>query len=478
MTKSAVLLLVLLPGLLFARSEQQPQQKPLVITHVTVIDATGAVARPDMTVVITGERITALGQTGKVKVPADAQEIDGTGKFLIPGLWDMHVHWSEPIAPAAPYLELFTANGVTGVRQMWGFPSHFRWRKDMAAGTLRGPRMVLAGPIVDGPKPVWPGSTAAGTEAEGRQAVRKTKEDGYDFVKVYSLLPRDVYLAIADEAKKQGLPFAGHVPYSVTAGEASDAGQKSMEHLYGILPACSTKGGELAKDLAAARRDPANPDRALLRRANEQLIDTYDAAKAAALFAKFKANGTWQVPTLTVLRALGNLDDSAFTNDKRLTFMPSSVRDFWNPKTDFRLKSMTQEDFALQRKMFKRNLELVGAMHRAGVELLAGTDVLNPYCFPGFSLHDELELLVEAGLSPMAALQTATRDPARYLDQLKDFGTVEQGKIADLVLLEADPLNDIKNTKKITSVIVGGKLLARGMLDKILADVEAAASKK
>jgi hypothetical protein len=390
----------------------------------------------------------------------------------------MHVHWSEPITPAAPYLELFTANGVVGVRQMWGFPSHFRWKKEMAAGTLRGPRMLLAGPIVDGPKPIWPRSVAAGTEAEGRQAVRKTKGDGYDFVKVYSLLPRDVYFAIADEAKKQGMVFAGHVPYSVTAGEASDAGQKSLEHLTGILLACSSKEVELTKALAEARRNPASPDRALLRRVNEQVLDSYDLAKAAALFAKFKANGTWQVPTLTVLRALGRLDDNAFTSDERIKYMPAGVRAFWNPKDDFRFKTMTPEDFALQRKVFKRYLEIVGAMHRAGVDLLAGTDVLNPYCFPGFSLHDELALLVEAGLSPMAALQTATRNPARYLDQLKDSGTVEQGKRADLILLDADPLTDIKNTRKIAGVIVGGRLLTREALGKVLADVEAAANGK
>jgi hypothetical protein len=152
--KSTALSLLLLPGLLFAQSEQQSAQKPLVITHVTVIDATGAPAQADMTVVITGERITALGPAGKIEAPANSQQIDGTGKFLIPGLWDMHVHWSSPMVPAAPYLGLFTANGVTGVRQMWGFPSHFQWRKEIAAGTLRGPRMVLAGTIVDGPKPI------------------------------------------------------------------------------------------------------------------------------------------------------------------------------------------------------------------------------------------------------------------------------------------------------------------------------------
>jgi hypothetical protein len=268
------------------------------------------------------------------------------------------------------------------------------------------------------------------------------------------------------------------VPASITAGEASDAGQKSMEHLYGILLACSANEEQLTKDLAAARREPGNPDRALLRRASEQLIDTYDAKRAMALFAKFKRNGTWQVPTLTVLRAIGKLDDAAFTSDERLKYMPPNLREFWNPKNDFRLKTMTPEDYAMQRKVFKRNLELVGAMHRAGVDILAGTDVLNPFCFPGFSLHDELALLVEAGLSPMAALLSATRNPARYLDQLKDFGTVEPGKLADLVLLDADPLKDIKNTRKIASVIVGSKLLTKDMLDKMLADVESTANKK
>jgi imidazolonepropionase-like amidohydrolase len=247
---------------------------------------------------------------------------------------------------------------------------------------------------------------------------------------------------------------------------------------YGILVACSSKEAELTKDLTTARQDLTRLDRPLLRRLNQQVMDTYDAAKAAALFARFKKNGTWQVPTLTVLRAIANLDDKDFTNDKRLKFMPPGIRAFWSPKNDFRLKSMTPEDYAFGRKQFKRNMELVGAMHRAGVGLLAGTDVMNPYCFPGLSLHDELELLVEAGLSPMAALQTATRGPAEYLRQLKDFGTVEQGKIADLVLLEADPLQDIKNTRKIASVIIGGKLLTREVLDKALADVEAEANKK
>ncbi len=468
--------LILLPLLVSPTSHYSQNSvgnRSLAISNVTVIDCTGKAAQPAMTVLIRDDRIVALGNDKDVRVPQNTQLIDGTGKFLIPGLWDMHVHWYD-----TDYLPLFHANGVTGVRIMWGFPINLQWRKDQAAGALVGPRLVLAGPIVDGPKPIWPGSTAASTEAEGREAVRKTKKDGYDFVKVYSLLPRDVYFAIADEAKKQHLPFVGHVPSSVSVAEASDAGQKSMEHLYGILLACSSRELELTRALAEARKIPTSPDRTMLRRINEQLVDSYDTKKAASLFAKLKANGTWQVPTLTVLRSLGYLDDPAHTSDPRLKYMPRSVTESWNPKTDFRLKSLTKEDFAQQRKLFERNLELVGAMHAAGVGILAGTDVLNPYCFPGFSIHDELNLLVKAHLTPLQALQTATRDPARFLGEEKDAGTVEQGKRADLVMLDANPLLDIKNTTKIEAVIVAGKLLPRERLNKMLADVEALAAKK
>jgi imidazolonepropionase-like amidohydrolase len=451
-----LLLVLLLPSLSSAATN------PIAFTHVTVIDVTGGPAHANQTVVVTGERITAVGPADTVVIPADARVIDVTGKFLIPGLWDMHVHWYQ-----ADYLPLFTVNGVTGIRVMWGMPVNLQWRKEIAAGKLHGPRLALAGSIVDGPNPIWPGSTIAGTEAAGRQAVRQTKERGYDFVKVYNLLPRDAYFAIADEAKKQGLPFAGHVPYCATAAEASDAGQKSMEHLYGILLACSSEEAKLTQELTAVRKDPKNPDRSLLRRINQQMVDTYDANKAGVLFAKFKANGTWQCPTLTVLRSIAYLDDPKHTNDVRLKYMPQSVRSSWDPKSDFRLKTMTKEDFAQQRRMFDRNLELVAAMHRAGVAILAGTDVLNPYCFPGFSIHDELGWLVKSGLSPTEALQTATLNPARYLGQAKEVGTIEQGKMADLVLLEANPLVDISNTQRIAAVVMGGKYFPRKRLEKL-----------
>jgi imidazolonepropionase-like amidohydrolase len=475
--KNLFLALLLLAVPVLSSPQPQPTPRPLVLTHVTVLDMTGAPARPDMAVVITGDRITELGRSRSVRMPRDAQVVDATGKFLIPGLWDMHVHWFHK-----DYLPLFIANGVTGIRVMWGAPFHYQWRQEIEQGTLRGPRMAIGSPIVDGPTPIWPGSTAVKDGAEGRQFVVQMKQEGADFIKVYSRLPREAYFAIADEAKKQGLPFAGHVPDAVSVTEASDAGQKSIEHLTGFLTACSTREEELRKgrDEAWSKTPPGQtfPDRASLRPLNRLMLDTFSPEKANALYARFVRNHTWQCPTLTVLRNMAFIQDPAIRNDPRVKYMPPEIVSGWDPTGDFRLKDRTEEDVQLQQAAYRKLKELIAPMRRAGVEFLAGTDVLNPYCFPGFSLHDELALLVEAGLSPMEALQAATLNPARYLGKDKDLGTVEKGKLADLVLLDASPLEDIDNSRKIDAVVFGGKLLPKAELQKMLADLEAAAKKE
>lgn len=469
MSKGAFLVLLTLPVPLFARPGQEAQPKQLAITSVGVIDCTGTGTQPDMTLILTGDRITALGTAKDIAVPAGAQVIDGRGKFLIPGLWDMHAHCFH-----RPYLPLFTANGVVGIRVMWGTAEHLKWRKEVADGSRPGPRMVLAGAPVDGPDPVWPGSIAVRTAEDGRKAVRTTKNDGYDFVKVYSLLPEGAYAAVAAEAKEQGIPFGGHVPEAVSAATASDLGQKSIEHLWGVAFACSGKEEEQRKAYLAdlARSGPAMLI-AVHNRHLAKCLDSYDEAKAAALFARFARNGTWHVPTLTVLRPKAYRGDKRFTQDPRLKYMLPSDRAYWA-----RFVALPADQFPEPLRVYRKEVAIVGSLHKAGVNLLAGTDTPGPYCFPGFGLHDELALLVEAGLSPMEALQTATRNPARFLGRDKDFGTVETGKLADLVLLDADPLQDITNTKRVVGVIVGGKLLTREALDAMLAEVEARASKK
>ena len=456
-SRSALFAFLLLSASAFAQQ--------IAITGVTVIDATGAAPRPDMTVLISGERIQALGRTAELVPPPNARVIDAAGKYLIPGLWDMHVHWNDE-----RYLALFIANGVTGIRVMWGDPRHFAQRKRIAEGSLVGPRLVVAGTIIDGPKPFWPGSIGVGTAAEGREAVRLTQRQGYDYVKVYSSLPREAFFAIADEAKRRAIPFVGHVPDLVRVAEASDAGMKSIEHLTGLALAVSGKETEMRRELAAAVKLPPGERGAWRRAVGARILESYDAETAAALYAKLKANATWQVPTFTVLRYGADPHAPEYANDPRMRYMPPWVHKLW--QNDFRHRERTAEQAASQMRLFQRRLELVGEMHRAGVGVLAGSDVLNPYCFPGFSLHDELEWLVKAGLTPMAALQAATRDPALFLGRLQDAGTVEAGKLADLVLLDADPLQDIRSTRRIASVLFNGKLYSREAIAQLLSETE------
>jgi imidazolonepropionase-like amidohydrolase len=472
-TFAAVALGILLT---MATSARQQPARAVALTHVNVVDVSGGAIGSDTTVVVADGKITVVAPTARARVPADAQVVDAAGKFLIPGLWDMHVHWYDE-----RLLPLFIANGVTGVRQMWGMPMHFSWRERAKTGVLMTPRLSLASTIVDGPNPVWQGSIVVGDADQARAAVRKIKDGGFDFVKVYERLPREAYFAIAQESKTLGIPFAGHVPRALSAMEASNAGQRSIEHLSGVLYGASALEDQLiARRVDVSKAQDGQPidaaARATFRELNERALASYDEKKALALFAAFVRNGTWHCATLTVLRSMASLDDPAFTSDPRLKYMPSAIRDSWVPKRDFRLSSKGPEDYALDRRVLRKQMELVGAMRRAGVRMIAGTDVLNPFAFPGFSLHDELGLLVDAGLTPLQSLQAATVNAAAYLDQSAVRGTIEPGKSADLVLLDANPLENIANTKRIALVVLNGRLYGRHELDGMLTAAERVAA--
>jgi imidazolonepropionase-like amidohydrolase len=452
-------LIGLLPVGLFAQQGDNNQQKALAFTHVTVIDATGSPAQPDMTVVVKGDRIEALGKTGELAVPRNARVVDATGKFLIPGLWDMHVHPSL----GKSFLALFTANGVTGIRVMSDYPEsgYHTWRKEISAGQLIGPRMVISSPFVGSKPDDFPDGDP---EDEGRKIVRKVKAEGADFVKVYDFIPRDAYFAIADEAKKQGIPFAGHVPNSVRVAEASDAGQQSIEHISIVLWGCSSQEHLWMKVHEGQLRPEKHP------------WETYSEQKAARLFARFVKNSTWVCPTVLVCTnsAFRSVEDLA--NDPGLEYVPLSTVEAWHSRLDARaaaVAAMATDDMADTVSFLQKQLDVIDAMRGAGVGLLAGTDTPLKFCLPGFGLHEELVLFVKAGLSPMEALRTATYNPAKFIGKLDSMGTIEQGKIADLVLLEADPLRDISNTQKIAAVVVGGKLSDKSALQRMLAKVKA-----
>ena len=441
----------------------------IAITHVTVIDVTGGPPRTDATVVVRGNRIVSVGAADSLQMPADAQVVVGRGKFLIPGLWDMHVHAAWPnIADAVG--ELFVANGVTGVRDMWGDPGLIRdWRSRVADHDGRRPRIVASGNLVDGPDPVWPNSIRVGNAEEARKVVRSQQREGADFIKVYSHLPRDAYFAIADEAKRLGIPFAGHVTIAITAAEASDAGQRSIEHLTGVALGCSSVEPELMREVERTIASRGWAAASVLERGAGALIDsTYDAARCRSLAERFVRNETWQVPTLTVRYNMTHLDDPALESDPRLRFVPHFVRQRWYDRVETIDRGTARA--AAQQAQYRREVAIVGQLFRAGVPILAGTDELNPYCLPGFSLHDELARLVDAGLTPLGALQAATLNPARFLHATDSLGTVSAGKVADLVLLDADPLADIRNVSRIAAVVINGRLIDAAERERLLND--------
>ena len=483
MLRRSLALLLLVPYLVLpaAQARQLAQPESLAITHVTVIDVAARDARraliPDQTIIVTGNRITAVGMAGRVRVPAGAQVIDAAGKFLIPGLWDMHAH-TLGSRRRRIFFPLFVANGVTGVRDMAAFiplEQAKLIRREIADGRLLGPRFVTPGPLIDGPKPAFPdGSIGVASEAEARRVVRLLKGQGADFIKVYNFLPREAYFALADEAKRQGLTLAGHVPLSVTAAEASRAGHRSMEHLLGVREGSALGEAGLRRDALKGTMTGG------LMRSQVNSVATYDGKRAAELFNLFAKNQTWQVPTLTFWHSVSFYDESSATyaGDPRLKYMYPELLEGWrleSPESEY--KGFV-EDYAAMKRLFPEQLKIVGEMHRAGVPILAGTDVAVPYVFPGFSLHEELGWFVKAGLTPLAALRTATLNPAKFLGREKELGTIEKGKLADLVLLDADPLDDIGNTRKINAVVLNGRLFDRKALDVTLAQAEAAANRK
>lgn len=444
----------------------------MVIKNVTLIDATGAPERKT-SVAIEGDRIGAIAK--KIHKARNSVVIDGKGKFLIPGLWDMHAHVTSPEI----YFPLLVASGITGIREMFTgipIPTIRQWsaRPDV-------PRIVASG-FIDGPPMLWngappPGAIAVETPDQARFAVDALARTGVDFLKVYNAIPREAYFALAAEAHALRIPFAGHVPEAVSPLEASEAGQRSQEHLINILLACSTEEETLRAERVRQMLDRSISGEQRLRILafpdSGELDKTYSEEKAAALFRTFVRNGTWQTPTLVLLEGFARARDEDFVGDPRRKYLPAAWTANWDPKLSFYLRDLSDAQYsslhARISALLARYQRLVGDMRRTGVEFLAGTDAngWNPV-FPGFGLHRELALLVESGLTPMEALQAATRNAAMYFGRQAWMGTIETGKAADIVLLGADPLQDIRNTERIEGVVMRGRYFSRADLDHLL----------
>jgi imidazolonepropionase-like amidohydrolase len=453
--------------LLLGACAKTPEGPPadMVLAAVNVVDVTTGQVLREMDVSITGRLISAI-VPAKQK-PRATTVIEARGLYLIPGLWDMHVHVATIPGTAEVFLPTLVGYGVLGARDTHSnLDSVVAAKRAIAAGSRVGPRLFVSGELVDGVNSVNPTARRVSTEAEARAQVRALHAGGADFVKVYSALSRSLYFAIADEAKKVGIPYTGHVTPAITALEASNAGQRTFEHVIGVEAGTSRdEAAILAENWAAVAKKTFKWSDATRIRATE------DSAKTAALFEALARNQTWQVPTLIVTRQIGSLVDGVPAAVPADRFINPSVRGMWTAMGSMAAFVKGTHD------LHPLDVELVGKMYRAGVPILAGTDFPNPYVYPGVSLHDELALLVKAGLPPAAALRAATSEPARFLGLSDSLGTVAVGKVADLVLLAGDPLADIANTAAIRAVMQGGRLLDRAALDRLLGDAETAAKR-
>lgn len=400
---------LLIPLLLLFASvacAQKPSPDGLtIINNVSVVDVRSGAVLVDQTVILDRNHIESVGPSKSAKYPRNAPSVNAHGYFLIPGLWDMHGHLTDATEDAFPLLIM---NGVTGVRDMGGDLAQIdRWRSEIDKDLRVGPHIIRAGPFVDGPKEGVSNRLTVRTPGEARQAVHNLKAKGVDFIKVHNALPPEAFFALMDEARKEHIPVAVHLPKGVSSAEASDTGAASLEHIETINENALWRKGATAKTV-------------------EQAVDENLGPAGQELFQRFAKNGTWYVPTLVAY------------------------------ERGFVLWSDDPESLKPRLDVHEKQIELVRKMHKAGVPIMAGSDFSDWALVPGVDLHNELALLVEAGFSPMEALQAATLNPAKFLGKTDTFGTIQVGRVADLILLSANPLEDISHTRKINAVVFGG----------------------
>ncbi|MEO8449135.1 MAG: amidohydrolase family protein [Gemmatimonadota bacterium] len=465
----------------------RPVAADLVIENVTLIDGTDHAPRPGMSVAVKDGKVVAVEEAGPLRVSSGATMVDGRGKYLIPGLADMHVHLSK--APENDFA-LFLANGVTTIRDMGGgLATSLRLRDAMRSGRILGPEVLIAGPTLDAEYVVRvvrnpskePTRESVPDSATAVMIVDSLARMGVDHIKVHSMMPRAAYFAVLAEAKKRGVFVVGHIPDSVTATEAIEAGQRTLEHNVEVAEAESGRGAEITRWMLAAMQrvmDSSTESEVVAvyevrTAAADSALRSYDPAVASAFAELAAKRDVWFDPTLVVREARIRINDPEYLNRPELIFLPRAVKmDNTSPNPP---ASIAEAD-----RQWQNVLLTMRPLVQAGAKFLAGTDVPVVPLVPGFSLQRELGLLVEGGLSPLQALQAATRNAAAAAGKLAEAGTIEPGKRADLVLLDADPLADIGNTRRIRAVVTRGRLLDRDRLDGLLraAEVFAAEARK
>lgn len=471
----SLLLTALLPPDLVA-------QATVAITNVNVVDVRTGTLIEDRTVVIANGRIRSIepssgpDASAEAGAPPDgAAVIDGLGRYLIPGLWDMHAHLRHPMAPIAIMPQLI-AHGVTGVREMASgcdgspeeqpegaicLPQMLEWRAQIERGEILGPRLLALSSF-----PLNPPWDFEVTEEMARGIIGMLGDQGVDLVKVYYRMSPQVLEWIVEEADTRGLDVAGHLPMRMTTAEAAAAGLRSVEHARDLLFDCFPGAAEWRRT-ATSQNPPTEVMRAM--------VEQHDPEICQESFRALVEHDTWYVPTHVTRRMDAYADEPEFRNDPRRRYIPAEVWQEWQEDADQMIAlDSTLEGRRTMRRFYETGLEITGRAHDAGVGILLGTDAGDTYVFFGSGVHDELAELVKAGLTPAGALAAATIRPAEFLGLDDEFGAVETGRHADLVLLGANPLEEISNSRMIEAVIFRGEVYEHDDLDAMLESAAAA----
>ncbi|WP_421812251.1 amidohydrolase family protein [Flagellimonas sp.] len=462
MTRLLFLSLLLI---IFSCKKEITNNFDLAITNAQVIHLeTGKVENQD--IFISNGRIEAVEAAGLGQFKANSS-IDASGKYVLPGFWDNHIHLrggDSLVANNKNFLKLFIANGITTVRDAGGdlTQSVMQWKSRIESEDLVGPTIFTAGPKIDGPKATWAGSLEVETEEDIAKALDSLEALQVDFVKIYdSRISPDNYIKTIKEAKKRGFTVSGHMPFTVTLDETINAGMDGIEHLYYIMKGSASNEVEVTENI--------NNGEMGFWDAMPALLDAYTDSTAQNTFNKLKENDVFVVPTLHIGNTLSYLDEVDHTSDTYLKYMGEGIVQTYQGRIRSALNS-SQKARENRKQMNAFFGKLVKSLNDAGVLLLAGSDsgAFNSYTYPGISLHKELAAMVENGISPLDALRTSTVNGAKFLNQTNDYGAVSKGKVSDLVILKANPLENIENTRKIYTVIKGSQVFTEKQLQSLL----------
>jgi len=443
---------------IFYSCQMRSKYHDLVITNANIIDVKTGDILINQTVAIDSNRISAI-YSKKLRFDNRTQIIDVNGKYVIPGLWDMHAHYYDLHNEIDPVL---IANGITGVREMFGDIDKVNGIRDsIEMGLLHAPDIYSSGRIIDGENPSWETSAVVFTKEQAEKETIQQIKNGVDFIKIYDGLNQESFEAVLQTAKNNNIPVAGHMPDAISVWQVLNSGMTCLEHFDDqLIYTCVTVSDSLIY---------ADWPNSTIYGFDNQIFDS--------LCFEFAKSNTWFCPTLTVEKTMGLLEDSSHINDPRLTYFSQNVTGLWTKIEElYGIDWLTGDVLLGLQKIYDLKEQQIKHMHDAGIKFLAGTDFPNPYCFPGFSLHDELKLLVGAGLPELEALKAATINGAIFMGREKDFGSIEIGKIASLVVLEKNPLEDIANTRKIENVILRGNIYGKEKLNDMLEKAKSLAS--